>query len=843
MASSGVFDHGLDEEEVVLAPLRSGHSKVVKIERMLKSKLDPNKVKHFAGGPYAGIVIHQATNKKPLKKDADAKKVFYAHVHDLHSMPGEESDVKERRELRFWFKNADDQQIEDDSTDFFQELLDPEQFPRDYISFLKRSLQLMKSFVDIKRLELHITEVSSDDFEFDADDLKVMARKKKKGKKGKWKSQDELRTEEEQARLQGYDTYNQPAGLEAGATPAGRNLDPALRRVASQEDILQRKPGDTTNSLHGEFHQGTSATGDLHQSMLSHTIGYNDGQDNSDYYARNLLRQSWNAEDSSVSENNTTVVVTKRSVKNIELSSSGISEEAARAALAAAGVTGLVTKSQYDRQDKASSADEIDSQLVPQGQWAACCDPQTVNKIFTEATNTLGGMPPDLLPPPPPPPKIQPVLTWKGWQFIWAAKKQKVLSTLEDAYPNVINTKELIKLTNLKQGDAVYVMTDLSSRGLIKEVEKGWWTREQPKKRRPQIRSSTRKSQMPTLEDSIKSHEFKVVAHIPRLAPAKQPTVAIITLLYSEKLAVDAMMESKTTFIRYKTEGEGQVYTVGMIGKQRVVCTKLARLGHKGNSWVAAGNVVTRLLGTFSRIEHVILVGVGGGILHLDDDLRNVRKGDVAVSKPEFPGGAVYTTVTSVKKAADGELNFSTKSWSPESDELAKIIASFQSSSRRNFNLYDAMSGYMKEALKELEGGEARFDRPPAELDRPYQIIRGEEVEVSHPKVIRGSPRQLYPDQPIVHYGGIGTGSILNEDSALRSEFAIYNEVNAIDSGFEAILDSIDGNCKESFCVIRGISDYTDGQRRQEWQPYAALAAAALMKAIVISLPVEEDDD
>lgn len=64
--------------------------------------------------------------------------------------------------------------------------------------------------------------------------------------------------------------------------------------------------------------------------MLSHTIGYNDGQDNSDYYARNLLRQSWNAgdiitfsgviacmlsiaEDSSVSENNTTVVVTKRS--------------------------------------------------------------------------------------------------------------------------------------------------------------------------------------------------------------------------------------------------------------------------------------------------------------------------------------------------------------------------------------------------------------------------------------------------------------------------------------------------------------------------------------------------
>jgi hypothetical protein len=43
---------------------------------------------------------------------------------------------------------------------------------------------------------------------------------------------------------------------------------------------------------------------------------------------------------------------------------------------------------------------------------------------------------------------------------------------------------------------------------------------------------------------------------MPILPEQDQPTVAVITLLYCEKLAVDAMMDSKTTYVRYKTEGE-----------------------------------------------------------------------------------------------------------------------------------------------------------------------------------------------------------------------------------------------------------------------------------------------
>lgn len=43
---------------------------------------------------------------------------------------------------------------------------------------------------------------------------------------------------------------------------------------------------------------------------------------------------------------------------------------------------------------------------------------------------------------------------------------------------------------------------------------------------------------------------------MPTIASHKQPTIAIITAQYSEKLAVDAMLENKETFVRYTTVGK-----------------------------------------------------------------------------------------------------------------------------------------------------------------------------------------------------------------------------------------------------------------------------------------------
>jgi len=41
----------------------------------------------------------------------------------------------------------------------------------------------------------------------------------------------------------------------------------------------------------------------------------------------------------------------------------------------------------------------------------------------------------------------------------------------------------------------------------------------------------------------------------PTVSHDDQPTIAIITVNYYEKLAVDAMMSNKVTFVRHKPEG------------------------------------------------------------------------------------------------------------------------------------------------------------------------------------------------------------------------------------------------------------------------------------------------
>ena len=44
------------------------------------------------------------------------------------------------------------------------------------------------------------------------------------------------------------------------------------------------------------------------------------------------------------------------------------------------------------------------------------------------------------------------------------------------------------------------------------------------------------------------------------MASAKQPTIAIITAQYCEKLAVDSLIENKETFVRYTTVGKAFFY-------------------------------------------------------------------------------------------------------------------------------------------------------------------------------------------------------------------------------------------------------------------------------------------
>ncbi|XP_017785685.1 PREDICTED: uncharacterized protein LOC108568854 isoform X2 [Nicrophorus vespilloides] len=385
---------------------------------------------------------------------------------------------------------------------------------------------------------------------------------------------------------------------------------------------------------------------------------------------------------------------------------------------------------------------------------------------------------------------------------------EKVLELIESSYPNPITTHDMAKDNNWDEEEVAHHLAELQSRGLVKAMDHGAFTRQQS-------------------QDT----QITVVKQMPTMASSKQPTIAIITAQYCEKLAVDAMIENKETFVRYTTVGESNVYTLGNIGAHRIVCTKLPSVGHTREAMTAAGNTTTRLLGTFQKVDYVFLVGVAGGVPHYTDYNKHVRLGDVVVSHPT-KDKAVYVYCDNAIKSDKG-FDFEVKSYSPKNLNLQGIARELKASNLDN-SVSPPWLNYLRDGLNSLH--EQDFKLPNTDTDKLYMSIGdGDLIEVTHPVPQERDNRRL-DGCPRIHLSPVASGRQVVKADQLRQQFATQFGALAFDCEYDAVIESILGNCKDSFVCIRGISDYKDGTRRKEWQPYASLAAASVMKAIICGM-------
>lgn len=399
---------------------------------------------------------------------------------------------------------------------------------------------------------------------------------------------------------------------------------------------------------------------------------------------------------------------------------------------------------------------------------------------------------------------------------------EKLLHILESAYPNILAVEDLIRITASNEVIVREQLKDLHARNLVTEMEQGGFMRH-------------------VLVDE--KTEVQLVKQMPTIATNQQPTIAIITAMYYEKLAVDAMMENKTTYMKYKTEGESNVYTIGFIGEHKVVSTKLPAIGHAMFAQISSGNTTTRLLGTFQNIEHVFIVGVAGGVPYYTDFYKHVRLGDIVISK----GGVnnnIYYYCQKILKNKEGDLQYVHKTFAPKDPGLQQVAQQIAETAQLSPDCVP-WEQYIEEGQALLEGQEADFVRPMSSTDRLYMNI-GEDniIEVEHPQPPENAGDvKIRMDKPRIHFGVLGSGRPVVKTDATRLDFAGKYNIKAFDTEFDQVLESIEGNRKDSFMFIRGVSDYTDGSKNKEWQPYAALAAAAYMKTIIkaLSNPLVDD--
>ncbi|XP_011305981.1 uncharacterized protein [Fopius arisanus] len=388
---------------------------------------------------------------------------------------------------------------------------------------------------------------------------------------------------------------------------------------------------------------------------------------------------------------------------------------------------------------------------------------------------------------------------------------EKVLELIESAYPNPVNIEDMAKEYNWEADAVTAIMVALEMKGMVKAMGLGAFTRV-----------------------AHQDTQIKVVKQMPTMASAKQPTIAIITAQYCEKLAVDSMIENKETFVRYTTVGESNVYTLGNIGAHRIVCTKLPTVGHTREAMTAAGNTTTRLLGTFQKVDYVFLVGVGGGVPHYTDYNKHVRLGDVVVSHPTpLNNKYVYIYCEGAKSNDDGSYHFDTKEYCPSNLGIQEISQTLKTQAEESTPPW---RNYLVEGLENL-GNQSQhdFQRPPEESDKLYMAIGERDIiEVEHPAAPQDTPKRT--DCPKIHLAPVASGRIVSRDDQLRQKFASRFGCLAFDAEMDAVVESILGNCRDSFAVIRGIADYKDGARGKEWQPYAALAAASVVKSIICAM-------
>lgn len=270
-------------------------------------------------------------------------------------------------------------------------------------------------------------------------------------------------------------------------------------------------------------------------------------------------------------------------------------------------------------------------------------------------------------------------------------------------------------------------------------------------------------------------------------------------------------------------------YSFGRIAHHNIILVCLPS-GVTGTS--SAATVATHLRSTFPSIRYGLLVGVGGGAPSAKSD---IRLGDVVVSKPIgiFGGVVQYDFGKTIDKGVFKRTGFLNK----PPRVLLKALASLETKCLLEGNQLTPASLAIPDIYPELRSL-AKY--PGTENDRLYK------AECDHsrdPETCEVCDKPLYVDRPprdhaspVIHFGLIASANQVMRHGMTREKLRKELDVLCFEMEAAGIMDNF------PCLVVRGICDYADIHKTKEWQPYAAVTAAACAKQILLLTPGIEED-
>jgi len=292
------------------------------------------------------------------------------------------------------------------------------------------------------------------------------------------------------------------------------------------------------------------------------------------------------------------------------------------------------------------------------------------------------------------------------------------------------------------------------------------------------------------------------------------PTIGILTALAVESTAVGYVLDGHRPVSAPDPTDRadywlGTLPSVDPCRPHGIVASALVEDGG-----VAAANACANMQRTWG-VSEIVMCGIACGVPVPDNPERHVRLGDVLVAdEGVIPYGhlRILRDKTEVRRhAAKPSVNLK---------RAANGLKVLNEQGQRPWN--QVLDAVRRSAPPE-------YRRPDARVDLLYRDDRSDDL-VPHPH-----QRQRQPAYPLIHYGLLGGGGRLIRRAVERDRLARrYGLI-----GFEMEGDGVSASTYlqgVSWFMVRGVSDYGDAHKNDQWHRYASIAAAAYVRALLARL-------
>lgn len=306
-------------------------------------------------------------------------------------------------------------------------------------------------------------------------------------------------------------------------------------------------------------------------------------------------------------------------------------------------------------------------------------------------------------------------------------------------------------------------------------------------------------------------------------------TVGWICAITTEYVAAQVFLDEKHDGPESLPSTDNNNYTLGRMGKHNVVIAVLPD-GEYGTS--SAAVVARDMLHSFPSVRIGLMVGIGGGAPNAYQD---VRLGDIVVSAPRDGNGGIFQY--DFGKTIQGGSFHITGFLNQPPVVLRTAVNGLKAQHKiHGHHIEQAIS----DILEKLPRLWKEYKRPDSTSDRLYRsvIVHPLDTKTSCMTVCGDEPSKLVPrpartedeDNPAIHYGLIASANRLIKDAFVRDKLAAEKDVLCFEMEAAGLMNHF------PCLVVRGICDYSDSHKNEEWQGYAAMAAAAYAKVLLCQI-------